>query len=268
MFLISLKFPARSEQVEHCFLARTLDCASYRSYCTNINCKMAGLAETWSNIEMRSVIRFLRLRGTSPAEIHRQLVEVYGANVMSPKHVWVWCTAFDNGQPHAWVVTALQLGGTGPSSLQPWPGTERFSSLLTVEEAPGWKAIRNRRWSSASRHVLASDAWHWFLLCWDGCLGVPVGQMFRQVWGLCGKMFSTKAVLLIIRVYTIWINLRNERTCLLIYWTALVSSATGRVTRLKAQEPRDSFSPHAKNKRTLIWHWIYSGADICRRPVS
>jgi histone-lysine N-methyltransferase SETMAR len=31
---------------------------------------MAGLAETWSNIEVRSVIRFLHLKGTSPAEIH------------------------------------------------------------------------------------------------------------------------------------------------------------------------------------------------------
>jgi hypothetical protein len=48
---------------------------------------MAGLAETWSHIEVRSVIRFVRLKGTSPAEIHRQLVEVYGANVMSRKHV-------------------------------------------------------------------------------------------------------------------------------------------------------------------------------------
>jgi hypothetical protein len=37
---------------------------------------MAGLVETWSNIEVRSVIRFLQLKGTSPAEIHRQLVEV------------------------------------------------------------------------------------------------------------------------------------------------------------------------------------------------
>jgi DNA-binding Lrp family transcriptional regulator len=59
---------------------------------------MAGLAETWSNIEVRSVIRFLHLKGTSPAEIHRQLVEVHGANVMSRKQVWVWCTAFDNGR--------------------------------------------------------------------------------------------------------------------------------------------------------------------------
>jgi hypothetical protein len=84
---------------------------------------MAGLAETWSNIEVRSVIRFLLLKGTSPAEIHRQRVEVYGANVMSRKHFWVWCTAFDNGrkdvQDEQRVVTALQFGGTGPSSLQP-----------------------------------------------------------------------------------------------------------------------------------------------------
>jgi hypothetical protein len=98
MFLISFKFPARSEQVEHRFFSRTLDRASYQSYCPNISCKMAGLAETWSNIEVRSVIRFLRLKGTSPAEIHRQLVEVYGANVMSRKHVCVWCTAFDKGR--------------------------------------------------------------------------------------------------------------------------------------------------------------------------
>jgi hypothetical protein len=86
MFLIPFKFPARSEQVEQRFLSRTLDRASYHSYCPNISCKMAGLAETWSNIEVRSVIRFLRLKGTSWAEIHRHLVEVHGANVMSRKH--------------------------------------------------------------------------------------------------------------------------------------------------------------------------------------
>jgi hypothetical protein len=73
MFLVSFKCPVRSERVEHCFLSRTLDRASYQSYCPNISCKMAGLAETWSSIQVRSVIRFLRLKGTSPAEIHRQL---------------------------------------------------------------------------------------------------------------------------------------------------------------------------------------------------
>jgi hypothetical protein len=78
MFVISFKFPARPEQVEHCFLSRTLDHALYQSYCPTISCKMVSLAESWSNIEVRSVIRFPRLKDTSPAEIHRQLVEVYG----------------------------------------------------------------------------------------------------------------------------------------------------------------------------------------------
>jgi hypothetical protein len=123
IFLISLKFPVRSLQVEHLFLSRILDRASYQSYCPNICSKMAGLAESWSNIDVRSVIRFLRLKGTSPAEIHGQLVEVYGANVMSRKHVWVWCTAFGNGradvQDEQRVVKALHLGGTGQSSLEP-----------------------------------------------------------------------------------------------------------------------------------------------------
>jgi hypothetical protein len=97
MFLISFKFPARSEQVEHCFLSWTLDRTSHQSYCPNISCKMAGLVDTSSNTEVRSVIRFLRLKGTS-AEIHHQLVEMYGASVISQKHIWVWGTAFDNGR--------------------------------------------------------------------------------------------------------------------------------------------------------------------------
>jgi hypothetical protein len=98
IFLISFKFPTRSEQVEHCFLSRTLYRASYQSYCPNISCKMAGLVETWSNIEVHSVIRLLRLKGTSPAKIHCQLTEVYGANAMSRTYVWIWCTAFDNSR--------------------------------------------------------------------------------------------------------------------------------------------------------------------------
>jgi histone-lysine N-methyltransferase SETMAR len=59
---------------------------------------MAALVKTWSNIEVRSVIRFLRVKGTPPSEIHRQLVEVYGPNVISRKQVWLWCKHFDNGR--------------------------------------------------------------------------------------------------------------------------------------------------------------------------
>jgi transposase len=37
---------------------------------------MMGMAETWSNIEVHTVIRFLRLKSTSPAKTHRHVVEV------------------------------------------------------------------------------------------------------------------------------------------------------------------------------------------------
>jgi hypothetical protein len=188
---------------------------------------MEGLAETWSNIEMRSVIGFLRLKGTSPAEIHRQIVEVVirrkRPGLLRRGVVLLDINARPHSQPHAWVVKAAQLGGTGPSSLQPWPGTEWFLSLWTIEEAPGWRAIPNQRWiQQAVLSWLQAPDTDFFYVCWDGCLGVPVGKMLRQVWWLCRKIISTKAVLLIIGVYIIWINLHNERTCYLIYWTTFV----------------------------------------------
>jgi hypothetical protein len=119
MFLISFKFPARSEQVEHCFLSRTLDRTSYKSYCRNISCRMARLAETLSNIEVRSVIRFLRLKGTSPAEIHRQLVGMAIRGKLPGLLQRGIVLLHDNATPHTANCTALQLGDTGQSSLQP-----------------------------------------------------------------------------------------------------------------------------------------------------
>jgi hypothetical protein len=128
------------------------------SHCPNISCKMAGLGEAWSNIEVHSVIRFLRLKGTSPVEIHHQLVDVYGANFVSRKHICVWCTAFDNGrthsQPHTRVVTALQLGGTGPSSLQPWPSTKWFHLFGSLK-----KHLGERRFTTEGEVQQAVTSW-------------------------------------------------------------------------------------------------------------
>ncbi|GBL87202.1 hypothetical protein AVEN_270488-1 [Araneus ventricosus] len=56
---------------------------------------MSPLTDTWSAIEVRSIIRFLRLKKISPAEMHCQLVEVYGASVMSRKQVWFGCKEFE-----------------------------------------------------------------------------------------------------------------------------------------------------------------------------
>ncbi|GFX89544.1 hypothetical protein TNCV_72371 [Trichonephila clavipes] len=43
---------------------------------------MAALMEAWSATEIRDVIRFLSLTKSFPAEIHRQLVEVYTVQVL------------------------------------------------------------------------------------------------------------------------------------------------------------------------------------------
>lgn len=59
---------------------------------------MSILLEEWTNVEVRSVIRYFRAKRKNAAEIHRKLVEVYGPNVMSRKQVWVWCVSFDNGR--------------------------------------------------------------------------------------------------------------------------------------------------------------------------
>src|ERR1043166_8304979 len=59
---------------------------------------MATRLENLSREENRSVIRFLWTKHVSAAEIHRQLVEVYGETVMSRQHVAEWCRKFAAGR--------------------------------------------------------------------------------------------------------------------------------------------------------------------------
>jgi hypothetical protein len=42
---------------------------------------------------MRSVLRFINAKGERPAEIHKQIVAVYG-NVMNRQNVMKWCREF------------------------------------------------------------------------------------------------------------------------------------------------------------------------------
>jgi hypothetical protein len=43
------------------------------------------LIENPSSVEVRAVIRFLNAKEKSPTEIHKEVVEVYGENVISRK---------------------------------------------------------------------------------------------------------------------------------------------------------------------------------------
>ncbi|GBN92931.1 hypothetical protein AVEN_242278-1 [Araneus ventricosus] len=51
-----------------------------------------------ADCEVRSVIRFLDAKKVKPAEIHRQLVEIYGENVMTDGMVRKWVRQFNDGR--------------------------------------------------------------------------------------------------------------------------------------------------------------------------
>jgi transposase len=58
---------------------------------------MFKMIERPADCEIRSVIRFLNARNVKPADIHRQVCEVYGENVMSDGMVRKWVGKFSEG---------------------------------------------------------------------------------------------------------------------------------------------------------------------------
>ncbi|KAL4710086.1 hypothetical protein ACJJTC_016488 [Scirpophaga incertulas] len=48
--------------------------------------------------EVRAVIRFLSAKGVKPIDIHREICEVYGQNIMSDGMVRKWVRAFKDGR--------------------------------------------------------------------------------------------------------------------------------------------------------------------------
>ncbi|XP_073976274.1 protein GVQW3-like [Rhodnius prolixus] len=54
--------------------------------------------ENPADCEIRAVIRFLSTKGVKAAEIHREISEVYGENIMSSGMVRKWVRAFKDGR--------------------------------------------------------------------------------------------------------------------------------------------------------------------------
>lgn len=54
--------------------------------------------ENPASCEIRAVIKFLNARNVKPCDIHRQLKEVYGDNVMDESSVRRWCRNFSLGR--------------------------------------------------------------------------------------------------------------------------------------------------------------------------
>ena len=59
---------------------------------------MFKMIERPADCEIRSVIRFLNARNVKPADIHRQICEVYGKNAMSDGMVRIWFRKFNEGR--------------------------------------------------------------------------------------------------------------------------------------------------------------------------
>ena len=59
--------------------------------------EMAAPIQSPANCEVRSVIRFLNVKGERPAEFRKQIVVVYG-NIMNWQNVTKWCREFSEGR--------------------------------------------------------------------------------------------------------------------------------------------------------------------------
>jgi hypothetical protein len=62
------------------------------------------MIECPADCEIRSVIRFLNARNVKPADIHRQISEVYGENAMSDGMVRKWVRKFNEGHDNVYDV--------------------------------------------------------------------------------------------------------------------------------------------------------------------
>ncbi|GFV57537.1 HTH_48 domain-containing protein [Trichonephila clavipes] len=54
--------------------------------------------ENHADCEVRAVIRFLCAQDFKSVDIHHQISEVYGENIMSDGMVWKWVRAFKDGR--------------------------------------------------------------------------------------------------------------------------------------------------------------------------
>jgi len=59
---------------------------------------MAKRIENPADGEIRAVIRFLQAKNIQPADIHRQVCEVYGEGAMGDSMVRRWCRQFESGR--------------------------------------------------------------------------------------------------------------------------------------------------------------------------
>ncbi|GFT43290.1 uncharacterized protein TNCV_2521311 [Trichonephila clavipes] len=70
---------------------------------------MAALIQNPTKCEVCSVICFLHAKGQRPADIHKEIVSVYG-NIMNRQNVTKWCHHFSEGRTDVHEVVTVKLG--------------------------------------------------------------------------------------------------------------------------------------------------------------
>jgi hypothetical protein len=73
---------------------------------------MATLLSEWTKEEERYIICFFWAKAFQPAEIHRELMTVWGLGVMAMQHGREWCREFGN----VWVSVAVEQRNWRPST--------------------------------------------------------------------------------------------------------------------------------------------------------
>ncbi|XP_023228114.1 putative uncharacterized protein FLJ37770 [Centruroides sculpturatus] len=94
-----------------------------------------------ADCEVHSVIRFLNAKNVKPVEIHRQLVEIYGENVMSDGMVRKWVRQFNaertDVHDEAWSGwPSVVNDGLVAKVNEKIPENRRFTIRLLCDEFP------------------------------------------------------------------------------------------------------------------------------------
>jgi histone-lysine N-methyltransferase SETMAR len=86
------------------------------------------LIENPSSVEVRAVIRFLNAKQKSPTENHKEVVEVYGENMISRKQVSVCCNHFKKSR-----TSLLEERAGRPTTARNAVNERRVEQLLLIE---------------------------------------------------------------------------------------------------------------------------------------
>ncbi|GBN35810.1 hypothetical protein AVEN_66281-1 [Araneus ventricosus] len=115
-----------------------------------------------ADCEVRSVIRFLNSKNVKSAEIHRQLVEIYGENVMTDGMVRKWVRQFNDGRTNVHDEArsrrpSIVNGGLVAKVNEKIRGNSRFTIRMLCDEFP--------QISKTVLHEIVSNRLNYHKLC-------------------------------------------------------------------------------------------------------